>query len=130
MELGGVVDVSMEADAGGVSADTTYYLMIDDIERLIPKLQGVVARYKARFPRKTMRIWKTGEPCKIKVGGKTIVGRIELASPNGKSLFLTWEDGAILVSGGTYVNSMPVTADEDGDFQDLITGTVIELEPA
>jgi len=78
-----------------------------------------------------MKIWKTGEPCKIKVADKTIVGRVELASGNGKSLFLTWEDGAIWVLGGMYGGGMPVMADDDGDFRDLATGTVVELtEPA
>lgn len=76
-----------------------------------------------------MKIWKTGEPCKIKVGGKTVVGRVELASPCGKSLFLTWDDNAIWVLGGMYGGGMPVMADDDGDFRDLVTETVIELEP-
>lgn len=48
----GAVDVAMDADASGVSARITYYLMIDDIKKLIPKLQDVVDRYEARFPRK------------------------------------------------------------------------------
>lgn len=75
------------------------------------------------------RIWKTGEPCKIKVDGKTILGRVELASSNGKSLFLTWEDSAIWVLGGMYGGGMPVLADEDGDFRELASGCVIDLEP-
>jgi len=46
----GAVDVVMDADASGVSASITYYLMIDDVRELIPRLQEVVDRYEARFP--------------------------------------------------------------------------------
>lgn len=49
----GAVDVCMDADASGVSASVTYYLMIDDLRELIPKLQEVVERYEARFEKKT-----------------------------------------------------------------------------
>lgn len=49
----GAVDVAMTANASGVSASVTYYLMIDDVRKLIPRLQEVVARYEARFEKKT-----------------------------------------------------------------------------
>lgn len=49
----GAVDVTMDANASGVSACITYYLMIDDVRTLIPKLQEVVERYEARFGKKT-----------------------------------------------------------------------------
>lgn len=48
----GAADVAIEVEASGVSASVTYYLMIDDLRELIPKLQEVVDRYDARFPGK------------------------------------------------------------------------------
>lgn len=49
----GAVDVHMDADASGVCASITYYLMIDDVRKLIPKLQEVVERYEALFEKKS-----------------------------------------------------------------------------
>lgn len=45
----GAIDVMMDADASGVSASITYYLMVDDIRKLIPRLQEVVDRFDAKF---------------------------------------------------------------------------------
>lgn len=49
----GAIDVTMDANASGVSACITYYLMIDDVRKLIPKLQEVVERHEALFEKKT-----------------------------------------------------------------------------
>lgn len=48
----GVVYVSIDANASGVSASITYDLMIDDLRKLIPRLKEVVDRHDARFEKK------------------------------------------------------------------------------
>jgi hypothetical protein len=77
------------------------------------------------------RIWKTGELCRITCGGRTVDGRIELASANGISLFLTFD--AILDPGGNlggYAGGMAIMWNGQA-FQDLAGRGIVELaEPA
>lgn len=68
------------------------------------------------------RIWKTGERVRITFAGRTVVGHVVLASPNGRSLFLKFE--AIL---GGHVGGMPALED-DGVFRSLITHEEVKLE--
>jgi hypothetical protein len=73
------------------------------------------------------RIWKTGELCLIKCGGRTVEGRIELASTNGVSLFLCFD--AILDPGGSqggYAGGMAIMWN-GRDFQDLAGRGIVEL---
>lgn len=74
-----------------------------------------------------MRIWKTGEACRITAGGRTVDGRIELASSNGISLFITFD--AMLDPGGDlggYAGGMPLMWNGTA-FQDLAGRGVVEL---
>jgi hypothetical protein len=74
-----------------------------------------------------MRIWKIGEPCRITCGGRTVDGRIELASPNGISLFITY-DAMLDPAGqlGGYMGGMPLMWNGTA-FQDLAGRGVVEL---
>jgi hypothetical protein len=73
------------------------------------------------------RIWKTGEACQITCGGRTVEGRIELASSNGISLALTFE--GVLDPGGDlggYAGGMAVMWNGQS-FQDWAGRGVVEL---
>lgn len=75
-----------------------------------------------------LKIWKTGEPCRIKCGGREVDGRIELASPCAKSLFITYD--AILDPAGSiggYVGGMPLLWNGKA-YQDLNERGDVELE--
>lgn len=70
-----------------------------------------------------VKIWKAGDLVQITYRQQTIVGRVILASSNGRSLMLEFE-GML----GGFVGRMPVLqADNNGPFQDLIDGEVAEL---
>lgn len=69
-----------------------------------------------------MRVYKTGELLKVTFKGRTVRAKVTLASPNGRSLFLEFE--ALL---GGYAGAMPLLADEDGVFRDLVTKSVVVL---
>jgi hypothetical protein len=68
------------------------------------------------------RIWKTGELCSITFAGRTVRGQVLLASPNGRSIMLEFE--ALL---GGYAGRMPVL-EEEGEFRDLVTKSVVVLK--
>lgn len=74
------------------------------------------------------RIWKTGEPVRIATGGRTVDGRIELASPNGISVFITY-DGFLHPAGapGGYLGGMAAMWN-GRDYQDLAGLGIIELK--
>jgi hypothetical protein len=38
-----------------------------------------------------MRVWKTGERCRVTVGARTVPAEVVLASSNGESLFVHFE---------------------------------------
>ena len=73
------------------------------------------------------RIWKTGEGCSITTGGRTVRGKIELASTNGVSLFITF-DAMLDPAGelGGYAGGMPLMWNGQA-FQDLAGRGVVEL---
>ena len=60
---------------------------------------------------------KTGDAVSITYDGRTVPGTIKLASPNGRSLMLEFD--AML---GGFVGMMPVLADDDGAYRDLVLG--------
>lgn len=70
-----------------------------------------------------MRIFKTGEKCRVTYAGRTVDAVVRLASPNGRSLFLEFE--AML---GGFVGAMPVLFD-DGEFRPLMGGGVAKVAP-
>lgn len=55
-----------------------------------------------------MRVWKTGEACRVTVEKRTVPASIQLASPNGRSLFVEFE--AMLVG---HVGSAPLGWDDE-----------------
>lgn len=69
------------------------------------------------------RIWKTGERCRITYAGRTIEGKVELASPNGKSIAVRFD--AIL---GGFVEVICALYDDDSRcFRDLMFHARVEL---
>lgn len=70
-----------------------------------------------------MKIWKTGDTVLITYGGKSVPGRVVLASPNGVSLTLQFD--AML---GGFVGAMPVLFDTGaGEFLDLFAHQPVKL---
>lgn len=67
--------------------------------------------------------FKDGDRVLIECDGRRVPGTVMLASPNGVSLFLTFE--AILAG---YVRGMPVLRDDDGSYRTL-DGTPLTLRP-
>jgi hypothetical protein len=73
-----------------------------------------------------MRIWKTGDAVRVTCKGRTVVGTIALASPNGKSLALQFD--ALAGDDGIWLNGTALFwDDETRKFRDLRTGVVMEL---
>lgn len=70
-----------------------------------------------------MRLWKSGEKCRVKLGERAANGEVTLASKNGESLFVHFE--ALL---GGHVGSAPLYwQPELGEFVSIATGEVFEL---
>jgi hypothetical protein len=67
-------------------------------------------------------IFARGQPVRITYEGHTVQGTVELCSPNGNALFLSFE--AIL---GVFAGTMPVTQ-EYGVFRDLIYKKEVRVE--
>lgn len=65
--------------------------------------------------------WKTGDRVIIDYDGAAYSGKVLLASPNGKSLFLEFD---AMIAG--YVGEMPVLLDDDGVFRTII-GPHVEI---
>lgn len=63
-----------------------------------------------------------GERVRITFDKRTVDGFIEIASPNGRSLFLRFD--AVL---GGYLGGLPVL-EEEGVYRDLITHQVVKVE--
>lgn len=68
---------------------------------------------------------KQGDLVHVTYEGKSLTARVVLASPNGRSLLIAWEDGML----GGHVGMMPVFQEEDGEYRSLIEGKPIELLP-
>lgn len=66
--------------------------------------------------------WKTGDDVIIECNGRTIPGKVKLASPNSVSLMLEFE--AILAS---HVGMMPVIRDDAGDYHSIVNGQAVTL---
>jgi hypothetical protein len=77
--------------------------------------QGLVMPSKIHF--------KTGDRLTIKYADDAVSGVVDLASTNGRSLFLTFEG---FVAG--HHGAMPVMwVEEDDAFKSIVTDTVVEL---
>lgn len=66
-----------------------------------------------------MRV-RTGDRVRITYGNQSIDGRVTLASRNGRSLMLEWDDGML----GGFAGSMAVL-----DGQDLLFRRPVTVEP-
>jgi hypothetical protein len=66
--------------------------------------------------------FKTGDPISIGYGERRIIGRVRLASANGRSLMLEFEG----ILGG-HVGMMPVLLGEDALFRSIVTQEVVQL---
>lgn len=70
----------------------------------------------------TMIPWKTGDQVIIECNGRTVSGKVLLASQNSVSLMLEFE--AILAS---HVGMMPVLRDDAGVYRSVVNGQVATL---
>jgi hypothetical protein len=69
--------------------------------------------------------FKSGDAVRLTYKGRTVDAVIALASPNGASLFVCWEDGLL----GGHAGSMPIMRDHrSGDYFSLIEGDAVTLE--
>lgn len=66
---------------------------------------------------------KTGDKVMIRFDRRNVVGEIELASNNERSLMLKFE--TIL---GNYVGRMPVLMNDQGQYEDLIDRKLVIVE--
>jgi len=64
-----------------------------------------------------------GDVIAVTCGGQTVEGVVVLASPNGKSLMLTFD--AIL---DTCMGMMPVLQRDDGSYINVATGNPVEVQ--
>lgn len=69
---------------------------------------------------------KTGDRVTIRYPGAMfpIVGVVQLASPNGRSLMLAFEG---ILDG--HVGQLPLLAGEDGVYRSIITNTPVDISP-
>lgn len=69
---------------------------------------------------------KTGDPVRIQLEGKSVIATVLLASRNGRSLMLEFNDFI-----GGYVCMMPLLDSEGtGDFVELIGGRPVDVVAA
>jgi hypothetical protein len=70
-------------------------------------------------------VFRTGDECRITYAGKNVPGKVVLASENGRSLYLSFDE----MLGG-YVGEMPVLWDEPNErFLCLVQSRVVHLRP-
>jgi hypothetical protein len=67
--------------------------------------------------------FKTGERVRVTCDGRTVDGCVMLASPNGRSLMLSFE---ALLAG--HIGMMPVLQHDDGSFSALVHGAAVCIE--
>ena len=61
--------------------------------------------------------------------GHAVDAEVLLASPNGRSLALTFDQIVRPTDdSGGYVGMMPVLLDEAGDYRELVCGTIVKVE--
>jgi hypothetical protein len=66
---------------------------------------------------------KKGDRVQATYEGRTVLATVTLASPNGKSLVIAWDDGML----GGHVGMMPILQEDDGTYLSLIEGQPIVL---
>jgi hypothetical protein len=68
------------------------------------------------------RVLREGDEVTIRIRGVSAKGRVELASPNGRSLIVTFEG----ILGG-YAGGIPVLREEDGAYRSVVDNELVEL---
>lgn len=68
--------------------------------------------------------FKTGDNITATYDGRTVVATVLLASPNGRSLMIGWDDGML----GGFVGKMPILQDERGDYRCLMDQKPVTLK--
>ena len=71
-------------------------------------------------------IFKTGDHIIATYEGRTVDAVVKLASPNGRSLMIAWDDGML----GGHVGMMPIFQQENGRYCSLMEGKPVTLESA
>jgi hypothetical protein len=70
---------------------------------------------------------KNGDLVEITSNGRTVVAKVVLASPNGRSLMLIFE-ASFCVGDGFYLGEMPVLQGDDGVYRDLFNNEPVEIK--
>lgn len=71
------------------------------------------------------RIWKIGEKVRITYGVRTVIGKVELATKNGLSLYLSFQT----ILGG-HVGGMPVLWRQESGYRAIMSGAPIGISDA
>jgi hypothetical protein len=72
-------------------------------------------------------VFRPGERVSATVNGQTFEAVLRIASPNGRSLMLSF-DRAVWLVDGMYAGMMPVLQDDDGVYRELVDGTEVKIE--
>ena len=67
---------------------------------------------------------KKGDRVQVTYGERTLTALVLLASPNGRSLMIGWDDGML----GGHLGMMPILQDESGEYRSLIEGKPVDLK--
>lgn len=73
-------------------------------------------------------IYTKGQQLRVAYNGQTVRAQVELASANGRSLFLTFDGVLVTPSEGVFVGKLAVLW-ENGTFADILEGGPCELSP-
>ena len=71
----------------------------------------------------------TGQAVRLEYNGQVIDAFVELASPNGRSLFLTFEGTLVAPGGGMMPGNIFLLRDDDGVYRDLAVSVPALLTP-
>lgn len=74
-------------------------------------------------------LFKTGQDVRLEYNGQTVDAYVELASANGRSLFLTFEGTLVAPGGGMLVGGIPLLQDDDGVYRDLAVSVPALVTP-
>jgi hypothetical protein len=66
---------------------------------------------------------RTGDAIEITCEGRTVPGVVKMASPNGRSLFITFE---AWIAG--HVGQMPVLQQDDGSYIAIVNGAYVSIK--
>lgn len=72
----------------------------------------------------------TGDLVVLVLNTQTVDAWVELASANGRSLMLAFDEALRLPNGGVVAERLPVMRGSDGHWREIVTGAALELRPA